>query len=137
MQLWEDLSSFRGELKKAARAKVCLLYSLLPNREPGDGRTNDARYIDELKAAVQNILEDSKFLHNGKDRNVRTSFHTCCVISTSILMSVYSIRVARTISLTQLLQIYVYPSIMVPMGLWDTCFQMYSVKRSRHQQWCW
>jgi hypothetical protein len=82
MQLWEDLSSFRGELKKAARAKVCLLYSLLPNREPGDGRTNDARYVDELKAAVRDILEDSKFLHNGKDRNVCTSFHICRVIGT-------------------------------------------------------
>jgi Domain of unknown function (DUF6532) len=82
MQLWEDLSSFRGELKKTARAKVCLLYSLLPNREPGDGRTNDARYVDELKAAVQDILEDSKFLHNGKDRNVCTSFHICRVIGT-------------------------------------------------------
>jgi hypothetical protein len=74
LQLWEDLSSFRGELKKAAQAKVCILYSLLPNREPGEGRMNEARYVDELKAAVLNVLEQSKFLHNGKDGNVCVSF---------------------------------------------------------------
>jgi len=74
----EDLSSFRGELKKAARAKVCLLYSLLPNREQGKGRMNEAQYIDEFKAAVLNILEDSKFLHDGKDRNVRVPF--CAIV---------------------------------------------------------
>ena len=68
---------------------------------------NEARYIDEFKAAVLNILQDSKFLHDGKDGNVRVPF---CAVNV-ILISPDSIRVTRTISLTRLLRISARPSI--------------------------
>ena len=67
MQIWEDSSSFRGELKKCAREVVRLLYNLFPD---GENEYTPKEYIQHIKEAIENLLRNGNFMRNGTDDEV-------------------------------------------------------------------
>ncbi|KAF7975803.1 hypothetical protein HWV62_8485 [Athelia sp. TMB] len=71
--LWNDTSTFRSELKKLTRQQVPNLYSIFPKQVGNEPRISRAAYQAHVKAAVADLLEGGKFMHNGKDQNGRTN----------------------------------------------------------------
>ncbi|KIM73191.1 hypothetical protein PILCRDRAFT_15438 [Piloderma croceum F 1598] len=69
--IWEDSSSFRGELKKCAREVVRLLYDLFP--DAGKGKFTQKRYANHIKQAVEDLLQDGAFMHDGTDDEGHTN----------------------------------------------------------------
>ncbi|KAF7975991.1 hypothetical protein HWV62_8152 [Athelia sp. TMB] len=65
--VWEDTSSFRGELKKLARLIVPARYSIFPPQGEDNPRLNDAESAQYVKDAVQDLTHSGDFMHNGKD----------------------------------------------------------------------
>jgi hypothetical protein len=68
-QVYEDNSTYRGEGKKIARSVIRSKYSILPEET-----TNRTAYRAEVARRVKDLIEDSKFLHDGKDAHVRGAF---------------------------------------------------------------
>ncbi|KAF7981978.1 hypothetical protein HWV62_30797 [Athelia sp. TMB] len=71
--LWEDSSSFRGELKKLARVIVPLRYNIFPPQGKDDPKLTHEEYVEHVKDTVAGLILAGDFMHDGKDANGRTN----------------------------------------------------------------
>ena len=71
-QLYEDLASWRGELKKAAIGVVRSHYNLFP---PEDSQLSKAETRVYVKKKVDSLIKKSAFAHGEKDDDVFTHLH--------------------------------------------------------------
>lgn len=67
MQIYEDIATFRGELKTMARVISKEKYDFLP---PGDANLTPGESIQYIKDAIAKLLDSGSFLRNGVDENV-------------------------------------------------------------------
>lgn len=65
LQLYEDMSTWRSEMKKVATVAAPLLYELTPAP-----RVECPDPISFTKNAAADLLREFKFLRNGRDENV-------------------------------------------------------------------
>lgn len=74
IKLWEDTSSFRGEMKKLARVIVQSRYNFFPPQGKDDPKLTQAEYKQHVKNTIEDLLRSGDFMHNGKDSNVCVHF---------------------------------------------------------------
>ena len=68
-QLFDDLASWRGKIKKAASNAVRAHYDLFP---PKDSNFSKAQTCNHVKLATSELIKKSAFAHGSKDEEVRT-----------------------------------------------------------------
>jgi len=68
--IFEDISTFRGELKTAARAVVRQQYNFLP---PNNSKLTRQEYKAHVRKAIEDLLFEGTFLMNGVDDEGRTN----------------------------------------------------------------
>ncbi|KAF7982861.1 hypothetical protein HWV62_25082 [Athelia sp. TMB] len=74
--VWEDSSSFRGELKRVARQQVTVSYGFIPRQPEPDSEErplNPAQYRAHIKAAIADLVLQGQFMHNGHDKLGKTN----------------------------------------------------------------
>ncbi|KZP10571.1 hypothetical protein FIBSPDRAFT_962960 [Athelia psychrophila] len=71
--LWDDTSTFRGELKKVTHQQVPLLYDIFPKTKRGQQKPMKLEYQAHVKAAVAGLLAKGDFMHDGKAEQDRTN----------------------------------------------------------------
>lgn len=69
MQLLEDISTFRGEVKTAARVVVRTHYNLFPSDAEAKNMSTD-QYTAHVKNAVTKLLDEGDLLGDGVDDEV-------------------------------------------------------------------
>lgn len=70
-QLFDDLASWRGEIKKAASNAVRAHYDLFPHK---DSNLSKAETRDHVKQSATNLIKQSSFAHGSKDEEVCAHF---------------------------------------------------------------
>jgi hypothetical protein len=71
-QIWEDGSSFRGDLKTMARGIVPQQYNIVPK----DLVANPAAYMAHVSNTVKDLLTEGNFHRNGVDAQVIIPFNS-------------------------------------------------------------
>jgi hypothetical protein len=67
LQIFEDIATFRGELKSAARKVVRNQYKIFP---PNGAKLTPEQYHQHVKNAVAELIKDGQFHMNGADNQV-------------------------------------------------------------------
>ena len=69
-QVWEDASSFHGDLKKLSREVIWTSYKFLPTKAQAANFWSPQHHFNYIKQEIMELLMDGEFLHDGVDDNV-------------------------------------------------------------------
>ena len=70
-QLFDDLASWRGEIKKAASNAVRAHYDLFPSKDSNFPKVQTRNHVKEI---ATELIKKSSFAHGSKDEEVRVQF---------------------------------------------------------------
>ena len=73
-QIWEDMPTFCGDLKKLSQEIIRTSYEFLPTKAQAASFWSPQHHFNCIKWKIMELLTDGEFLHDGVDDNVMCLF---------------------------------------------------------------